>query len=88
MFSAGTALLLLVLRLSLPALDLTGAQDVTMVHRGAFTPQLNLVGSDTSIQELALTDADVQFLGITVDERECTFVVNAGAYCVLRSISV
>ncbi|CAM9559829.1 unnamed protein product, partial [Ectocarpus sp. 4 AP-2014] len=42
--------------------------DATLIHRGAFTEQLNLVGADASVEQLALTDDDVQFLGITVDE--------------------
>lgn len=87
---SGTALLLRVLLLllllfSLPSLDFGSAQDVTMVHSRAFTQQLNLVGSDTSMQQLALTDEDVQYLGITVDEREpaldvCTMAVNVNTY--------
>lgn len=44
--------------------------DATLIHRGAFTEQLNLVGADASVEQLALTDDDVQFLGITVDESE------------------
>lgn len=42
-----------------------------LVYSGAFTHQLRLLGPDASVEHLALTEEDVQFFGVTVDECEC-----------------
>lgn len=41
-----------------------------LVHSAAFTQQLRLLSPDASIEQLALTEEDVQFFGVTVDECE------------------
>lgn len=41
-----------------------------LVHSAAFTQQLRLLDPDASVEKLALTDDDVQFFGVTVDECE------------------
>lgn len=41
-----------------------------LVHSAAFTQQLRLLDPDASVEKLALTDEDVQFFGVTVDECE------------------
>lgn len=68
-----SGVVLVLLRLTLmPALGGVGAQEgTTMLHRGAFSHQLTLVSSDGSQEQLAVTDDDVLYLGITVDESEC-----------------
>lgn len=52
-----------------------GAQ--TLVHSGAFAQQLRLLNPDTSTEQLALTEDDTQYFGITVDEGKycCTTVL-------------
>lgn len=42
----------------------------TLIYSGAFTKQLHLLGPDASVEQLALTEEDVQFFGVTVDECE------------------
>lgn len=68
-----SGVVLLLLRLGLmPTLDGVGAQEgMAMLHRGASSHQLTLVSSDGGQEQLALTDEDVLYLGITVDESEC-----------------
>lgn len=46
------------------------AKDATLIHGGAFTQQLSLVGSDLSVEHLALTDEDVRYTDLTVDQSE------------------
>ena len=70
MMLSGAVLPLLLGFLSLPALDVHAKEGTTMVHRGAFSHQLSLVGSDASLEQLALTDEDVLYLGVTVDDGE------------------
>lgn len=38
-----------------------------LVHSAAFTQQLRLLDPDASVEQLALTEEDVQFFGVTVD---------------------
>lgn len=58
-----------------------GAEEgMTMLHRGAFSHQLTLVGTDGSQEQLAVTDEDVLYLGLTVDESECQRQVCALSY--------
>ena len=66
----------LVLRLAfMPAIDGVGAQEgMTMLHRGAFDHHLSLVGTDGSQEQLAVTDDDVLYLGLTVDGSECVLL--------------
>lgn len=56
----------------MPTLDGVGAQEgMTMLHRGAFSHQLSLVSTDGSQEQLAVTDDDVLYLDLTVDQSEC-----------------
>lgn len=51
----------------------TGSESVAnrkLVHGAAFSQQLRLLDPDGSVEQLALTEEDVQFFGITVDEGE------------------
>lgn len=41
---------------------------MTLVHNRAFAEQLRLLHPDASVEQLALTEDDVQYVGITVDE--------------------
>ena len=64
--------LLLLRQLLMSTLDGVGAQEgMPMLHKGAFSHQLTLVSIDGSQEQLAVTDEDVLYLGITVDESEC-----------------
>lgn len=68
---SGVVLLLLGL-IFMSMLDGVGAQEgMTMLHHGAFSHQLSLVDADGSQAQLAVTDEDVLYLGITVDQSEC-----------------
>lgn len=63
---------LLLLLISMTTLDGVGAQEgMAVLHNGAFNHQLALVSTDGSQEQLAVTDEDVLYLGITVDQSEC-----------------
>lgn len=70
-FLSGVVLVLLRLAF-MPTLEGVEAQEgAAMLHRGAFSDHLTLVGSDGSQEQLAITDDDVLYLGITVDGGQC-----------------
>lgn len=41
---------------------------LTLVHNRAFAEQIRLLNRDASVEQLALTAGDVQYVGITVDK--------------------
>lgn len=85
-----SGVVLLLLRLVLMhRLDAVGAQEgMTMLHRGAFSHQLTLVSTDGAQEQLAVTDEDVLYLGITVDESECRLCTAVKPVCVWRSVYI
>lgn len=86
--------------LSLGRADLSAeaaAAQSTLIHSAAFAEHLDLLGPGATVEELAVTKRDVQYLGIAVDECEqrryftavvsgCTQPVHASSIiiCILR----